>query len=106
MRGPVTVDNCFSAMRMSLVKRLWRQVDYQAATGAEVKAEWFCTSAPLIGLNGTDRANFTVCHLHAVDGVQCNICFLFRITFLGYASFDFGRLSRGTASTSHCSSFT
>jgi hypothetical protein len=71
MKDPVTVDSCYPAMRM--VKRLGPEVDLQPATGAEVKTEWICTSAPPICLNGADRDSCTVCHFHAVDGMQRNI---------------------------------
>lgn len=82
MKGPVTVDRCYPAMRMSVVKRLGCDVDYQPATGAEVKTVWMCTSAHFICLNGADRNDCTVCHFRAVGGIQRNRCFLFRIAFL------------------------
>ena len=64
-------------------KAAWTEVDHLPATVAEANTVWICTSAPLYAFNGAVRDNHTVCHFHAVDGIQRNRGFLFRIAFLG-----------------------
>jgi hypothetical protein len=50
MKGLVTVDSCYPAMRMSLVKLLGLEVDHLPAPVAGVKTVWICTSARLYTL--------------------------------------------------------